>query len=61
MPLVEFRNPEGKPVVVQTDAVDSVKPSSIEPNELTEVWTKGKRYYIQGAYVDVLQRLRSGS
>jgi hypothetical protein len=60
MMLVEFRSPSGSMFAVDPNDVSRVKPSSVEPESVTEVYTKdGTKHHADEPYADVLAKLQN--
>jgi hypothetical protein len=58
--LVDFRMPDNKPVAVESSEVSDVKPSSVDPEHVTEVWMRnGRRHIVKGAHAEVVAKLRA--
>lgn len=56
--MVEFKSPSGTPWSVDPSDVSRVLPSSVEPESVTEVYTKdGAKHYADEEYGTVVAKL----
>lgn len=56
--MVHFKSPSGEPWSVNPADVVSVRPSSVEPEDVTEVYTKdSKKHHADEPYSTVVAKL----
>ena len=60
MMLVEFKSPSGSMFAVDPSDVSRVKPSNVEPESVTELYTKdGSKHYAEEPYANVVAKLQN--